>query len=128
KGIGRVQQFAEIAVAHRERRHGPGIGAVVTALDPLLGNKKEQFVAVAIEALRDEYRTAHVKPVLVEAVWRGAAGNLRDGAVVARPGIGVERGVAEILDQVAVKRPRAALGYEANLAGRRAAIFRRVVR
>ena len=77
--------------------------------------------------LGNENRTAHIESILIETVRRGATRYIGKGTVIARPGVGVESGVAEIFDEVAMQIARAALGDEADLSGRGASVFGRII-
>ena len=68
--------------------------------DDHIRHEKEQLAAVAVEVLGNEDRAAHIEAVLVKPVGSRAARDLRERAVIARPGVGVECRVAEVLNQV----------------------------
>src|SRR5262249_34604420 len=75
-----------------------------------------------------EDRAAYVKSELVEPEWGRAAGLVHIRTQVARPAIGVQRRIPEILDQVAVEILRAALGHKPNLPRRGAPVLGVIVR
>ncbi len=127
-GIGGIEKFAEVPVAHRQARYRAGVGGIVAPLDPFLCYEEEQLIAFGIVVLGNEDRTAYIEAVLIESVRRRAARDLRERAVIPRPRVGVQGRVAEVLDQVAVKAPPAALRHEADLARRGAAVLGGVVR
>src|SRR5262245_11472395 len=80
-----------------------------------------------IELAGNENGAAHVKAELIEAERSRGLRKARVVAAVARPGVGVERRIAEVFNRVAVEVLGTALGHEADLASRRASVLSRVV-
>src|SRR5712692_9255359 len=76
----------------------------------------------------DEERSVHVPSKLVVAERGSLAANIGPAdSPVALPLIGVQRGIAEVLIRGAMKIAAAALGDDADLAGRRSPILGAVV-
>ena len=121
--IGRIQEFAEIAGPHldgryRERRK---IGGPLT--NPFLTPIPEHLIAGVVELAGDVERSADVVAELIVVDWRH---EILADRVVARPGVGVECIVTNVIVSRAVELAAAAPGQNANLAARRAAEFHRV--
>src|SRR5262245_23365784 len=110
-----AQNFAQVTVAHGSGRHSARSRLLFPAAYPLLGPEETQPAAVSIELSGNEDRTADIEPELVKAKWRRATRFTAVGAQVSRPAIGVKRGVAEVLHQVAMEILCAALGDEPDL-------------
>ena len=92
---------------------------------PFLAPVEKDLALVRVEVVGDVKGTAEVVPKLVVLELRRVRGQ---GVGVARPGVGVEGGVAVIFVQGAVELLRAALGDHADLGAGRAAVFSGVIR
>src|SRR5262245_31472058 len=125
--VGRVEQLAEVAVPHGESGHHTSRTSLVAACNPLLCPEKKQLFSIGVELVRDEDWPTQVVAILVKPeAGRGVClGQI--GAVIASPRVGVERRVAEVFNQIAVKTPSAALGDEPYLTCRTSPIFCRIV-
>src|SRR5207244_670750 len=75
--IRRVQQFAEIAAAHRRGWDRRGGSSGITTPDPLLAPEEEQLVAIGIESSRQQDRAAEMESKLVKAERIGSVRNSR---------------------------------------------------
>src|SRR5262245_49901605 len=122
--VGRVEQLAEVAVAHGESGHYACGSCLVAASNPLLCPEEKQLFSIRVELVRDEDWPAQVVAILVKPeTGRGfCLGKI--GAVIASPRVGVERRVAEVFNQIAMKAPSAALGDEPYLTRGTSPIFR----
>src|SRR5215510_5802226 len=116
KSVCRIEQFAQVAIAHRQRGYRPSGSILLPPINPLFGHKEEELATIRVELAGDEDRAAHIEAELVEAECGWGRRDSRIIALVARPGVGVERRIAEVFNQVAVEVARAALGDEVNLA------------
>jgi len=125
--VRRVQQLAEVAAPHRRGRHGERRRRRVAAPDPFFTPEEKELAAVGVEAAGQQHRSAEVKSPLIEAVRIGAVRQSRIAAAIPLPLVRVERGVAVVLEAVAVELLRAALGDEPNLTRRGAAVLRPVI-
>jgi len=94
-------------------------------LDPLLTEIKEDFALVGVEVIGNVNRATDVVAELIVVDRSGDAGG--EGNSVARPGVGVERGIAEIFVNRAVKLAAAGFRGDANLRAGAAAILGSVV-
>src|SRR6185312_8194861 len=88
--------------------------------------QEEELIPVLVELVRDENRPAEVIAELVVLERLRFAVQRRERRIVARPGVGVHRAVAEELIRRAVEIARAALGDNADLPAARAPVFRSV--
>jgi hypothetical protein len=127
EGVGRVEQLAEVTAAHGRCGHGAGHGGLVPPVDPLLRPEEEHLAAVGVELAGEVQRSPEREPEIMVAEGGGGPGGRGVRAVVARPGVGIEGGVPEVLADAPVEGPRPALGDEADLAGGGAAVLGRVV-
>src|SRR5262249_55552608 len=116
--VGRVEQLAEVAAAHGESGHHTSRTSLVAACNPLLCPEEKQLSPVGVEPIWYEDWPAQVVAILVnrEAGRGFCLGQI--GAVIASPRVGVERRVAEVFNQIAVKTPSAALGDDPYLTRR----------
>src|SRR5262249_21522909 len=80
---------------------------------PLLPEVEENFAAIGVEVVGNENRAAEVVSELI--VVNGSCNSCRKGIGVASPGIGVKRGIAEVLVSSAVELVSAGLGGDADL-------------
>src|SRR5262245_36506478 len=125
--IGRIEQLTQVAIAHRHSGYRPGGSILLPPINPLFGHEEEELAPIRVELAGDEDGAAHIEAELVEAECRWGGRDSRIIALIARPGVGVERRIAEVFNQVAVEVARATLGDEANLAPGRAPIFGGVI-
>src|SRR5215471_11749822 len=125
--IRRIEQFAKVAIAHRQRGHRPSGSILLPPINPLFGHEEEELAPIRVELAGDEDGAAYIEAELVEAECGWGGRDSRIITLVARPGVGVERRIAEVFNQVAVEVARAALGDEANLSPGRAPIFGGVI-
>ena len=84
--VRRIQQLAEVAVAHGGRRHDRQLVLHRADAIPFLAPEEEQLGLVGVEPAGDVDGAAEREAVLVEVGRR-----LHDAGPVVRPGIGVER-------------------------------------
>ena len=115
------KQLAEVAGAHQRRRNFLLREIIVVVACPLLSNQEEELLAVLVEVTGNIEGAVQVPAelVVVEALPLGAR-------IIASPGVGVQRGVAEVLEGAAVEVARAALGNHADLAAGSAAVLSRI--
>src|SRR5689334_15378607 len=109
-----IEQFAEIAGAHLERRNSEGVRIGKDVAHPFLSPVPENLGLVLIEVAGDIKRTANVVAKLVVVNRSGDAGGCRNS--IALPRIGIEDGVANVFIGGAMEFPGAGLGKDANLA------------
>jgi hypothetical protein len=109
-------QFTEVAIAHPFGGDGTGAGLLATELDPLFGPEEEQLLAILIPTFGEVDRTSDGEAGLIETVGGGPAALVDVGATVAGPGVGIEGGVAEEVECVAVEVAGAAAADETHLA------------
>ena len=123
EAVVRVEQLAEVTVAHRRRRHRDAVGLHLEEVDPLLGAEEEQLVLEH----RARNRAAEGVAVLLVVERRRAA--VLDGvrAAVAPPAVGLQRVVAVEERGAAGVVAAAALGHEPDLPAARTAVLRHVV-
>ena len=123
--VARVQQFAEIALTHKQCGDGQvaDVGKAVT--HPLLAPIPEDFVLLVIELAGDVEGTAHV---VAELVVVDGSGELLPERVVACPGVRIENVVTDVVISRAMELVGAAAGENADLAAGGASEFHRVGR
>src|SRR5262245_44578686 len=128
------EQFAEITIAHLERRHGGNGRTGGALLDPLLAEQPEDLTTIFIVIGEGEQdRSVQIVTILIVAkrAWAAvvrfrepvARSNASRIEVVARETVGVKRGVAQKFKGGAMKIFLAALGDDAYLAAGRTSIL-----
>src|SRR6516164_747110 len=85
KGIRRVEQFAQVAVAHGEAGDRPRHRLAFAALDPFFGPEEKQLRVFALCDLRDKNGPADIPTVLIEAERRRTKILRGERAMIARP-------------------------------------------
>src|SRR5204863_6628079 len=104
--------------SHRRGRHGGGRRGRVAPMDPFLAPEEEQLVAVRVVPAGQQHWAAQMETELVKREGVRPIREPRVATSVARPAVGVELGVAIVLQRVTVELLRATLGDETNLPGR----------
>src|SRR5207237_6384066 len=118
--IRRIEQLAEVAAPHGERRYGRRVRQHSTVVHPFLRAEEEELVGEETARYRPTKRVS----VLFVFEWRRTAVLARVRAAVARPCIGLQLVGAEKIRPAAGVVIAAALGDEPDLAAARAAVFR----
>src|SRR5215471_14014660 len=132
------EQFAEITIAHLQRRHGGNSRTGGALLDPLLAEQPEDlFTIFVVIGEGEQDRSARIVTKLIIAKRAGAAvirfrepvarRNASRIEVVARKAVGIERGVAQKFIGGAMKILLAALGDDAYLTAGRTPILSIVI-
>src|SRR5262249_12349256 len=92
--IGRIEQLTQVAIAHRHSGHRPSGSILLPPINPLFGHEEEELIPICVELAGDEDGAAHIEAELVEAECGRGGRDSRVIALVARPGVGVERRIA----------------------------------
>src|SRR5262249_33807069 len=114
------EQLAEIALLHARAGNASQVGLLDAPLSPFLCPGEEYLAASGVEDVRNVDRAAEVVAELVKLERRHS---ISRRVAIARPRIGIERGVTEILVGRPVEGVGAALGDDADLAARGAPVF-----